>query len=523
MHAAIRLNFTRDHAHLPSFLSISLSLYLSLSIKQLSSNLTKTITFFGTHESERFSLASIRHIHPIDHHSKRDFSPLSLLSVDRLTLFSFSSFSSFSVIFSCSFFPGLYSFDSFLFLLFLHSFSSSFSPWISCFTLIVLSLRATMSSPTPLEEAMSDPRFDGLFTTIAQQAGGIDGLFGYFFGFLQRKTDFYSVDKSDCRGIMDKVFEEGWRRAQQQKELERKKQREREAEAAEKKKKEQREMKTQKTSSSSSTVTTPAASAIGVNKIEELTEEEERMYSHRDAGTAACPSSSSTSTPAGGSASSSASTSGTSSSSSKGEKKKKSKKDGEQGEEDDDEEEEEDEQLPPEGNGGKTDKYTWTQTLGTVDVYVHVPPGTKASQCDVKIAAQTLRVGLKGQNTPAMDGKLHMRVKADDCMWTLEDNRVIHVNLEKVDQMRWWSCVIQGDPEIDTKKIVPENSKLSDLDAETRSTVEKMMYDQRQKAAGLPTSDQQKQAELLERFKKQHPEMDFSKAKINWGNSGWGG
>eukprot|EP01099_Mayorella_cantabrigiensis_P000034 TRINITY_DN101_c0_g1_i2.p1 TRINITY_DN101_c0_g1~~TRINITY_DN101_c0_g1_i2.p1 ORF type:complete len:168 (-),score=48.68 TRINITY_DN101_c0_g1_i2:38-541(-) len=158
--------------------------------------------------------------------------------------------------------------------------------------------------------------------------------------------------------------------------------------------------------------------------------------------------------------------------------------------------------------------YTWTQGLGDVSVSIPLPEGVRGRDLLVEFKPASILVKNKKNNAVLLEGELHKKIKATEATWQIDEG-ALEIFFDKINNQEWWSCVVKGHPEIDTTKIEPENSKLSDLDGETRGMVEKMMYDQRQKQMGLPTSEEQQKQALLKDFMAKHPEMDFSNAKLS--------
>ena len=74
----------------------------------------------------------------------------------------------------------------------------------------------------------------------------------------------------------------------------------------------------------------------------------------------------------------------------------------------------------------------------------------------VEIKTKHLKVMIKGQSEPLLNGELCEKVKVEESFWSIEDAQFLNLNFEKSSEVIW-KTVILGDDEIDTKKV--DNSK----------------------------------------------------------------
>lgn len=168
--------------------------------------------------------------------------------------------------------------------------------------------------------------------------------------------------------------------------------------------------------------------------------------------------------------------------------------------------------MIPIGNGGiggikgGPSLYYWTQTLKDLTVYVDVPQDVRGK--DVKCTIQPRKISLSVRGEVLLEGDLEESIRCDESMWTLNvDNNSsiargggqVVISLDKC-KHTWWKHIIVGHIEIDTTKV-DSSQKMSDYDEKTQATIRKIMFDQRQKAQGLPTSEELETEALLEKVK----------------------
>jgi hypothetical protein len=384
----------------------------------------------------------------------------------------------------------------------------------------------------------NDDRFDGLLLNLAQQARGIEPMLDVVFGFLRRKTDFFKgppiaglSEEERLQKALDTVGLSLAKHADiYRTEMTRKK-----AKDLEKKlKKEALMAKKKKAKADAEALSFAAKNKVATNDDEVLEVGVDGGFDlsfQSTSNTAEATISSSKPTPSG----KVAMDTDTDATSDDNDKKpsaadtKNSKEEDNTMDMDKDDDEDEDDKNkspPPVGNGGTVEgKYVWTQTLQEVTVVVPLPDNTRARDLTVDIRKSHLKITQKKSaraDTTSMiavnvnvDDDLTKTIVVDDSLWTIEDGNKLVMTLQKVNGMEWWDGVCVSDPRIDLKQIEPENSSLSDLDGDTRQTVEKMMYDQRQKALNLPTSEEQKKQDVLKKFQASHPEMDFTNCNFS--------
>ncbi len=174
--------------------------------------------------------------------------------------------------------------------------------------------------------------------------------------------------------------------------------------------------------------------------------------------------------------------------------------------------------MPNKGNGSQTETYFWTQTLNEITVKIPLEQGVIKSHLLIDLKSNHIKIARKDGSKVYIDGDWSDKIAFDDINWVLSDegsNKVIEIYVTKWrTSMNWWDSLVKGEQAIDTQKINPEPSKLSELDGEMKTTVSKMMFDMQQKQQGLPSSDELEKKSKLEAFMKANPQLDFSKAKF---------
>ena len=89
----------------------------------------------------------------------------------------------------------------------------------------------------------------------------------------------------------------------------------------------------------------------------------------------------------------------------------------------------------------------------------------KGKDLEITLHTKKLRIFDKVNKKVIIEGELFDKIKAEDSIWTIEESKLLLLNLEKNEE-NIWKTVIIGDEEIDTSKV-DNSKKLEEFDEET--------------------------------------------------------
>uniref|UniRef100_A0A0K8TRF0 Nuclear migration protein nudC n=1 Tax=Tabanus bromius TaxID=304241 RepID=A0A0K8TRF0_TABBR len=147
-------------------------------------------------------------------------------------------------------------------------------------------------------------------------------------------------------------------------------------------------------------------------------------------------------------------------------------------------------------NGSACDKYCWSQTSSEVEVHVLLPENIKTSK-DLKVTIDPQKILVRNSDNNKeiiLEGKMREKIRNTDAVWTISKNK-LQITLDKVKEL-WWDKFLEAENSIDVNKI-DCTKPVEEFSEESQAAIEKLRWDEKQKLAGLPTSDDIKNQELL--------------------------
>ena len=155
------------------------------------------------------------------------------------------------------------------------------------------------------------------------------------------------------------------------------------------------------------------------------------------------------------------------------------------------------------GTGAVHDAFAWNQTHTDLDVRVYVPRSvTKSKQLHVELTKNRVKISRKEPDATSdhlviLEGTFRRPVNSAESMWILVPGEYVQMTLEKAAE-GWWDSLVEGEAgtTIDVSKMDAEVS-FNDLANAEQQQIRRMVYDEKMRAAGRPTSEEEEVDAIL--------------------------